>query len=189
MASLKLRLESLEDNNPWIIEQKTFDILNEYLQPFSTSTPEEAARDIDNLTPMKRPDQGDGKEKEGPESFLWETWGIFQEIAKQIPHDHASQARLVLLVNTLRTLPPTTVTIWTVCRRIASVLSLQFKKFFVSTSDLSIFQASTRLWTGLLLMGRSMREAWICKLSRFPPLKVINMCMGSQIPRSLSKPE
>lgn len=118
MTSLSLRLESLEDDDPWIIEQKTFDILNEYLQPSSKITPEAAACDIDNLTPMKRPDQNDGKEKEDEESFLWETWGTFVEIAKQIHHDHASQTRLTKLVKSLQALPPTTVIIWTVCDQI-----------------------------------------------------------------------
>lgn len=32
MASLAFRLGSLEDDDPWIVEQETFNILEEYLQ-------------------------------------------------------------------------------------------------------------------------------------------------------------
>ncbi|KAK4977511.1 hypothetical protein LTR66_003915 [Elasticomyces elasticus] len=134
MTALPLRLESLEDDDPWIIEQKTFDILNSYLQPCSTMSALAAAQGIDALTPAKRPDQGDGKEIEEAESYLWETWGTFIEIAKQIPCDHVSMDRLVELVNSLSSLPPTIVTVWT---------------------------ANLRLWTDLPLLGPSMREAWL----------------------------
>ncbi|XTI85010.1 hypothetical protein V2W45_1518315 [Cenococcum geophilum] len=54
MAPLTLRLKSLEDLDPWIIEQKAFDILNEFLQPNSTVSPKTTARAINELTPMKR---------------------------------------------------------------------------------------------------------------------------------------
>lgn len=114
MACLTFRLESLEDDDPWIVEQKTFNILEEYLQPHSKTSPKKAACSIDNLTPMKRPDQEDGKEMEHPESFMWETWGTFEKIAKQIPSNHPSMERLAQLVKSLSLLPPTTVTIWTV---------------------------------------------------------------------------
>lgn len=63
---------------------------------------------------MKRPDQEDGKEMELPESFMWETWGTFEKIAKQIPSNHPSMERLARLVKSLSLLPPTTVSIWTV---------------------------------------------------------------------------
>lgn len=114
MAALSFHLESLDDPEPWFVEEKLFDILNEYLQPSSTTTPAVAAQGIDALTPMKRPDPGDGKKKESPESFLWEIWGMFIEIAKQIPHEHPSQDRLVKVIIALRELPPTSLEIWTV---------------------------------------------------------------------------
>lgn len=110
MATLSLHLESLDDPEPWPIEEKVFTILNEYLQPSSTTTPSTAARAIDALTPMKRPDGQE--EKESAESFLWEIWGIFIAIAKQIPHEHPSQERLVEVVNALSELPSTSVEIW-----------------------------------------------------------------------------
>lgn len=115
MAALSFHLESLDDPEPWFVEQKLFDILNEYLQPSSTTTPTVAAQGIDALTPMKRPDLADGKRKQSPESFLWEIWETFIAIAKQIPHDHPSQDRLVEVVKALSELPPKTVEIWTVC--------------------------------------------------------------------------
>ena len=114
MAALSFHLESLDDPEPWFVEQELFDILNECLQPSSTTTPTAAAQGIDALTPMKRPDPGGGKKKESLESFLWEIWGMFIEIAKQIPHDHPSQDRLVKVIIALRELPPTSVEIWTV---------------------------------------------------------------------------
>lgn len=43
---------------------------------------------------MKRPDQEDGKENEHSESFMRETWGAFEKIAKQIPFDHPATERL-----------------------------------------------------------------------------------------------
>lgn len=113
MAALSFHLESLDDPEPWFVEQKLFDILNEDLQSSSTTTPAVAAQGIDALAPMKRPNLGDGK-KESPESFLWEIWKIFIPIAKQIPHDHPSQDRLVEVIAALSELPPTTVEIWTV---------------------------------------------------------------------------
>lgn len=120
MASLSLRVSALETDQPWIIAQKVFDILNDYLQPSNSTAPVDAARGIDNLTPMKR-DLGDGEAKEGAEAFLWEIWEIFITIARQIPHDHPSQDRLVALIQALTTLPPTTVRIWQVS--VARILS------------------------------------------------------------------
>lgn len=64
---------------------------------------------------MKRPGQEDGKEKEHPESFMWEIWGkiwgTFEKIAIQLPFDHPSMERLTQLVKRLSLLPPTTVNI------------------------------------------------------------------------------
>jgi hypothetical protein len=110
---LHLRLESLEEDDPWIIEQKTFDILNDYLQPDSATSATTAARDLDALTPMKRETLG-SENVEHPESFLLETWGTFIAIVKQIPHDHQSQARMIQLMEELIVLPPTEVEIWEV---------------------------------------------------------------------------
>ncbi|KAM5444714.1 hypothetical protein MferCBS31731_000169 [Microsporum ferrugineum] len=137
MATLSLRLPSLEDGDPWIVHQKLFDILSEYLQPASSTAPSAAAKEIDSLTPKKR--QGldasdDAKPKEDYESFLLEIWNSLIEVARQIPSDHASQDRLVELVKALRELPSTNAEIW---------------------------GNTVRVWTDLPLLGPAMREAWI----------------------------
>ncbi|KAF3479836.1 uncharacterized protein GIQ15_06812 [Arthroderma uncinatum] len=118
MTALSLRLPSLEGGDPWIVHQKLFDILNEYLQPTSSTISSAAAKEIDSLTPKKRQGLGssdDAKPKEDYESFLMETWGTFIEIARQIPSEHASQDRLVELVKALSELPATNAEIWGLC--------------------------------------------------------------------------
>ncbi|CAD6444037.1 130b264a-afc1-4ca3-a792-fdc17b5eb047 [Sclerotinia trifoliorum] len=97
MAELILRLQSLEDDNLWIIEQKTFDILKDYLQEESIiyTSAETAAIALDDLNPMKR-----------------KTWSTFIEIAKQIPSDHSSQAKFVDLIKALVRLPSIPVIVW-----------------------------------------------------------------------------
>ena len=109
---LSLRLKSLEDDDPWIIEQKTFDILNDYLQPDSRTSATAAAKDLDALTPMKR--EALDEKAEHPESFLLETWGTFIAIVKQIPSDHQSQDRMIQMMKELIVLPPNEVEIWKV---------------------------------------------------------------------------
>lgn len=114
-TDLSFRLESLEVDEPWIVEKMNFETLVEYLQPSSTTSPTAAAQSIDNLTPMKRTFIGTSfGNKEEPEGHMWEIWGLFIAISKQVPHDHPSMDRLVALVYALAELPPTTVKIWTV---------------------------------------------------------------------------
>ncbi|KAI9934108.1 hypothetical protein AWENTII_000474 [Aspergillus wentii] len=133
MASLSLHLKGLKDTDPWIGEQKVFEILNEYLRPSSTTTPAIVAQRIDQLTPMKRNELGTRKEMESPESFMWGIWSYFITLAKQIPYDHPSQDRLVAVVYALSELPSTTVDIW---------------------------ESDVRIWTDLPILGPCMREAW-----------------------------
>ncbi|KAK4183574.1 hypothetical protein QBC35DRAFT_542855 [Podospora australis] len=122
-----------ETTDPWIIEQKTFAILQEFLQVESNTSAADAAIALDDLTPMKRKARGETG-TEHPESFLLETWGTFIEIAKQIAHDHASQDKLVQLLQELTLLPSTEVEIWS---------------------------SKTRIWADLPLIAASFREAWI----------------------------
>jgi hypothetical protein len=107
MASLSL--ESRAESNS--TEQDMFNILNDYLQPSSTTPPSEAAQAIHALTPKAGSTQ---EENNDLENFLWSSWGAVIEIAKQIPHNHPSQDRLVALIHALTELPPTTVSIWSV---------------------------------------------------------------------------
>ncbi|KAJ5611713.1 hypothetical protein N7528_008818 [Penicillium herquei] len=108
---LHLHLDSLDDDDPWIIEQKNFNILNDFLQPDSTMSSEEAAFQINELTPMKREARGE-EDVEHPESYLFEVWCFFIEISKQIPYDHPSQDKLVSLIKDLKSLPSIGVQIW-----------------------------------------------------------------------------
>ncbi|KAF7155551.1 hypothetical protein CNMCM6106_004697 [Aspergillus hiratsukae] len=126
MASLSL--ESRAEPNS--TEQRVFDILNDYVQPSSTTPAGEAAQAIHALTPKAGSTQ---EEKSELENFLWFIWGAIIEIAKQIRHNRASQDRLVDLIHALTELPPTTVSIWS---------------------------SETRLWKDLPLLGPALREAW-----------------------------
>ena len=95
---LKLVLETPGDN-PWIIGERIFHILNTYLQPNNpdnaTSTggtlsaANTAAQEIDKLFPLNRPKEekkdDDDIENEEPGSFLWEMWEIVISVAQQIP--------------------------------------------------------------------------------------------------------
>ncbi|KAF7590279.1 hypothetical protein BBP40_003016 [Aspergillus hancockii] len=85
-----------------------FSILDEYLQPSSSTTPSAAAHSIHGLAkPLLS-----GPDAENLENFVWEFWVIFINIAKQIPCDSPSQDRLVELVKALSEIPPTTIQIW-----------------------------------------------------------------------------
>ena len=85
-TELSFRLESLEVDEPWIVEQMNFDTLVQYLQPSSSISPTAAAQSIDSLTPMKRTFIGTSfGTKEEPESHMWEIWGLLVAVSKQVP--------------------------------------------------------------------------------------------------------
>lgn len=100
---LHLRLASLEDDDPWIVEQQYFTIVDNYLQPDSTITAHDAALQMNELTPMSR--EARGEESETPDSWCLEVWGTFSEIVKQIPHDHPSQDKMIDFIKALKDLP------------------------------------------------------------------------------------
>lgn len=91
----------LDDDDPWVIEQKIFDTLNGYLQPDSSVSATEAAQSIDSLFPTNRQDDED---KEDPGSFLWQLWERVAKTAQQIPHAHPAQDKLAALVKCLHTM-------------------------------------------------------------------------------------
>ncbi|GFF51678.1 hypothetical protein IFM61606_02308 [Aspergillus udagawae] len=126
MASLSLKSQA----EPNSTEQRIFNILNDYLQPSSTTPPSEAAQAIHALTP-----KAGSTPEENPdlEDFLWSTWGTIIKTAKQIKDNHPSQDRLVDLIHALTELPPTTVSIWS---------------------------SETRLWKDLPILGPTLRESW-----------------------------
>ncbi|KAF8803326.1 hypothetical protein BYT27DRAFT_7340991 [Phlegmacium glaucopus] len=77
--------------------------------PNATLSPTNAAQEIDKLFPLNRPREED-RESEGPESFLFEMWGVVTSVAEQIPWNHPGQTRLVEVIQALKDLPgPTTV--------------------------------------------------------------------------------
>ena len=156
MASLNLYLKSLKEPDPWIIEQKVFDVLNHYLQPDSTVSPESAAMAIDNLTPMKRRAvQEAGENVEEPESFLLELSSIFIEIAKQIPHDHPSQERYIQFFKYLSSLPPTTV----ITNDVREIRFQLLSRLVYANINLQGYNIC--FWTGLPTLDTTLEEAWL----------------------------
>ncbi len=129
MSTLSLHHETHGGGEPWIIELHVFDILNEYLQPSSATSPTAAAQKIDSLFPLNREEQG---KKEEPESFLWEIWELFGRVAQQIPWKHPSQDRLAELVKALCDLP--------------------------SDMKVEIWGKDSRIWQDLPLLGPALTE-------------------------------
>ena len=118
---LKLVLETPGDN-PWIIGERIFHILNTYLQPNNpdnatdgtlSAAANAAAQEIDKLfrshsLPLNRPTKkkdDDDTENEEPGSFLWEMWEIVISVAQQIPWKHPGQTKLVEFIQALKDLP------------------------------------------------------------------------------------
>ncbi|THC99815.1 hypothetical protein EYZ11_000745 [Aspergillus tanneri] len=99
MATLPLQLKCKSNT-----ANDVFNILGDFVQPTSSTTPAAIAESIDRLKPSLP-----GNDLE---SFLWETWVVFITVAEQIPHDHCSQDRLVEVIDALTQLPSTTVQIW-----------------------------------------------------------------------------
>jgi hypothetical protein len=103
MANTPLNL-SLEEDDLAFFHKKIFDILNDVLQPTSTTSLEDAAKALDNLHPDRRPDEP-GQKKETQDAFVYWFFEPFHTVAKQIPHRHPAQDKLAELVKTLQNLP------------------------------------------------------------------------------------
>ncbi|KAA8647173.1 hypothetical protein EYZ11_003851 [Aspergillus tanneri] len=116
------------------VEQKVIEVLDNFLQNLSPDSIRVATQEIDKLNPARHLQEGCKVPDNDLEEFLWQTWDAFISVARQVPHDHPFQDRMVDLVEALTLLPPLNVEIW---------------------------QTNTRLWTDLPLLGPSMREAWI----------------------------
>ncbi|KXG52508.1 uncharacterized protein PGRI_087920 [Penicillium griseofulvum] len=115
-APLHLHLASLDDDDPWIVEQKYFAILDNSLQPDSQVSAAEAATGLNELTPMNR--KANGEEAEEPVSWCLEFWGTINELVKQIPYDHPSQDKMVEIIQELKALPGVEVPVSNTTRRI-----------------------------------------------------------------------
>lgn len=132
----------LDDDDPWIIDQKIFDTLNGYLQPESSVSAAEAAHSIDSLFPANRQDD---EEKEEPGSFLWQLWERFEKTAQQIPHAHPAQDKLAALVKCLH--------------KLSSRVPVVY---------LSSWNTEYKLWEDLPMLGPTFQEQWERTYSPFP---------------------
>jgi hypothetical protein len=104
---------ALRDDDPWIVAKKAFDIVAAYLQPDSSASATETAASLDALTPLKR-QLSEGEKAEQLESFLLEFWETYVVIARQVPHDHPSQERLVELAKELNRQPTASIEVRTI---------------------------------------------------------------------------
>lgn len=104
---LDLTIDSLhDDDDPWPIELMMFNVLNDYLQPNSRLSDNEAARCLDALMPENRPDEPN-EEKEPARNWMLQLSDLIWEVAKRIPCDHESQDKLVQLLHAVKRLPIT----------------------------------------------------------------------------------
>lgn len=108
MSAIRFTLRGLASTDGLSPRQRYVQTLTEYLQPNSTTRTEAAAKSIDTLSPLK---QEDG-EPSSTEDFVWGFWDDIDQIARQIPHNHAAQDKLVDVIRELKALPPTTITVW-----------------------------------------------------------------------------
>lgn len=104
---LDLTIDTLHnDDDPWPIELMIFNILNDYLQPSSKLSDNEAARCLDAILPENRPAEPD-VEREPARNWMLQLSDLIWEIAKRIPCDHESQDKLVQLLQAVKRLPIT----------------------------------------------------------------------------------
>ena len=98
-----LVLES-PDNEPWVINENIFHILNTYLQPNATLSPANAAQEIDKLLPTQTSQEKKILERmKSRKVFFWEMWGVVISVAQpQIPWKHPGRIGLVKLIQTLK---------------------------------------------------------------------------------------
>lgn len=71
MSAIELR--SKRSSEGYAVQDETFRIINDLIQPSSATSVQNAAEQIDQLLPMKRTKK-DGEELESAESFMWEMW-------------------------------------------------------------------------------------------------------------------
>ncbi|KAL1642553.1 hypothetical protein SLS58_005321 [Diplodia intermedia] len=92
MSSLHLTIDFTVpyDDEPWTFEYKTFDVLNEYLQPQSHTSPSSAAIQLNDLL---------------EHVSILQIWDIIFRVAGQVPYDHPSQDRVIALIFALRDAP------------------------------------------------------------------------------------
>ena len=140
MSLIDLRLE---DDDPWEVGQKIFDILRDFVQSVTPPSASQAAASLAALYPDNRPLK-DGEAKESAETFLLEMWEVVVKVAVQLEPGSTEQEKLALLLKTLRdTKPEQTLLIW---------------------------NRPTVLWKELPLLGPTMTETFNSITPHFPPI-------------------
>lgn len=121
----------IAENTWYTIELGIYDILASVMES-GGATPISAAQQLCSLFPTNRPAIFAGNE--GPESFLWEFWGIVAKVIGKTPFEGAYQERLVDFLKALRDFP--------------DPVELQLENW-----------GSVKLWADLPLLGPVFREA------------------------------
>lgn len=100
-----------DDEDPRHVGWMMANILDDYLQPNTKLSVVEAANCFDSIIPDNRPNTTNDPagERERAENWLWGFAEIIWDFAKQIPHDHESQDKIVHLLEALNSLPFTQV--------------------------------------------------------------------------------
>lgn len=101
----ELKLNIDEDPRP--VEWMMFNIFNDFLQPSTRLSVTEAAKCFDAILPDNRPDTPDDPcdKRERPQNWLWMFAELIWNLAKQIPHDHDGQDKIISLLEALDHLP------------------------------------------------------------------------------------
>lgn len=104
MAELKLEIVYDNEDEDEVTEEfiQQFQILNDFLQPTSTMSADEAARRYDKLAPLPSAEDTSGLDMYQTISDIFSD--LF-EIVVQIPGDHESQDKLISLLKALQALP------------------------------------------------------------------------------------
>lgn len=129
MSELHLRV--LDEGAPAFAD-KVVEILNSALSSATSTSPDEAARALDDLCNQDYIEHGTAG------SFLWWFWDLFHDLACQVPYDSSNQDKLATVVKALHDLPPRTLKLgegWGV-------------------DD----GGSAQVWTGLPMFGNTFRE-------------------------------
>ncbi|KAE8423833.1 hypothetical protein BDV36DRAFT_289930 [Aspergillus pseudocaelatus] len=143
--SISLSLPALIHEETGVVEQKVIHTLEGLLHSFDADSIRVAAEEIDELNPARHSKKAHKEVQEDElEEFLWLVWDAFIRLARQVPHAHPFQDRMVDLVEALTLLPPLSVEVW---------------------------QSTIRLWADLPLLGPSMREAWVAPPSTEGPIE------------------
>ena len=97
--SLRLKMFSIEDDDPWSVNKDVFDLICNFIQRSASLSITDVASRLNALYPDSRVQ---GNKKESAESFLLEMWDVVINVAVQLEPCSAEQNKLALLMNTLR---------------------------------------------------------------------------------------